>query len=322
MARILGNIRMTPQPDFDAKRDDYGYWTATQSFVSRKGTFDASRMGIGKARLRDMDPHCEPSVAMIRLTGVESVKTIPGGFIRITCKFGSPTIFGTTNTTGNETNPTTAADNPFTDATSTANSDASSDSAKYDPRKKKAITAPTYSMRGTLEELPIANHPKFKLLSFQEQAILGQLMSGELTISDDWTQVGRKERINVSFGNPYDKWIPLATSDGPVTLSTECLKFARRIAVGKTTYKSPSWLWVRKWEDSAGMTGDQLNAIGKIVATPTGTPPTAQGRNWMIISGDQEQSGPVDSPKYTCEVSYLMSPAGGFDSFIYYGSDS
>ena len=44
MARILGNIRMTPQPDFDAKRDDYGYWTATQSFVSRKGTFDASRM--------------------------------------------------------------------------------------------------------------------------------------------------------------------------------------------------------------------------------------------------------------------------------------
>ena len=209
-----------------------------------------------------MDPHCEPSVAMIRLTGVESVKTIPGGFIRITCKFGSPTIFGTTNTTGNETNPTTAADNPFTDATSTANSDASSDSAKYDPRKKKAITAPTYSMRGTLEELPIANHPKFKLLSFQEQAILGQLMSGELTISDDWTQVGRKERINVSFGNPYDKWIPLATSDGPVTLSTECLKFARRIAVGKTTYKSPSWLWVRKWEDSAGMTGDPLSPTG------------------------------------------------------------
>jgi hypothetical protein len=109
----------------------------------------------------------------------------------------------------------------------------------------------------------------------------------------------------------------LEVSGSAITLTGDALSFAQRILEGRTTWKTASFEWVRKWSSSQPVAAVELNKLGKICATPPGPAPTAGAdRNWLFRDVNQEQTGSVEFPSYQCEAVFLLSPIGGFDSFL------
>jgi hypothetical protein len=164
---------------------------------------------------------------------------------------------------------------------------------------------PVYRLEGRLGELPFSKHAKWKDLEDSSKFALGLLIEGDAVASPDFTQVGSYDEDG--------KFKPWEDSEGPITLEGDALEFAKLIAVGESTFLSPTITWTETTQGSDGVTSSQLNKLGKI-SSPRGGPPTPSGsRNWMLTGAGQEQRGDLKQTS----LEWTLSEREGFNSFLY-----
>lgn len=132
-----------PQADFQARQDDKGFWTASQSFKATRAAIENFDI---QAKLRsgllatELDPNLETFWEFLTLERAE-VSHEEGGWTTYQLHF---TGFSSANYDGDEgTIPT------------------------------------TYSLSGTLEEAPILEHPKVVALGTAEPRLLSQILNGQ-----------------------------------------------------------------------------------------------------------------------------------------------
>jgi hypothetical protein len=164
---------------------------------------------------------------------------------------------------------------------------------------------PAYRLEGRLGELPFSKHAKWKDLEDSSKFALGLLIEGDAVASPDFTQVGSYDEDG--------KFKPWEDAEGPITLEGDALEFAKLIAVGESTFLSPTITWTETTQGSDGVTSAQLNKLGKI-SSPRGGPPTPSGsRNWMLTGAGQEQRGDLKQTS----LEWTLSEREGFNSFLY-----
>ena len=162
----------------------------------------------------------------------------------------------------------------------------------------------TYTLSGTLEEVPLMEHPSVVALLSLEKSQLQQIVEGVL--SWDGTDVLIRDDDG-EFTKPA-KEQNITTTDGET--------FALLLADGETTYKRPSFTWTKTYDSTSALPGSTLNDLGK-VSTPDGDPPTLTGaRDWMLVSANQTQSSTTD-PVYSIQVAWLMSEREGWNADLY-----
>lgn len=275
MAKLYGHAANTivPQDDFSATQSENGGYEASQSFRIRKRDIDssgvASRFPKG-ALLSNLDPNCDRLFAFLRLSRIKSVQNVAGGWQLITAGFVG---FAGDQATNEETQ----------------------------------VSQPTYSKRGTLVDMPLDEHPKWKALTSDQKFGLGLLIKGDAVSSPNFTKVG-------SY-NEDGKWYAWENDSGEIVLSGDALEFATRIAQGRTTYRMATYEYHHRWQSNRGLSAAQMNDLGKI-STPDGAPPTpGGGRDWLLVSVDEEQTGSGDF-LFDNALSYLLSDKGGHDDFL------
>jgi hypothetical protein len=142
-------------------------------------------------------------------------------------------------------------------------------------------------------------HPKWKALSESSKYLLGRILNGDLTY-DIATQT-----LYYNEDSPRTFYEQLTAADS--------LNFASFIQQGQTTYQKSSYTWTESTEGADQLTEPQINKLGKI-ATPRGTPPEAtSGRDWMLTSVSQSQSGEL----YRTNLEWTLSEEDGWDEFLY-----
>ena len=163
-----------------------------------------------------------------------------------------------------------------------------------------ATALPTYTLTGQLQDVPFSQHPKWKALTDFNKTLLGNIIDGVLwyVIEDN---VLRRTSDDEKAFNQFDP------------LDIDAIAFATRIQQGQTTYQKSSYTWTESTEGADQLTAPQINKLGKI-ATPRGTPPEATaGRDWMLTSVSQSQSGEL----YRTNLEWTLSEEDGWDSFLY-----
>ena len=275
---VAGSIY--PQSDFSASQNENGGWTASQSFIIKKGGLDLptiqAMFPVG-TRATTLDPNCDRYYYFLQLVNISSASNVEGGFTRITVEYVG---FFTSEF----------------------------EAGTADPK-----TYPTYSLRGTIAEKPFMEHPKWTALDIKFQIALGKLQRGELQMSYEGDTIG-----SYTEDEGDGRFFALArdVSGAIVTLTGDALEFAKRIAQGETTYKVGAFEWAVRWQGASGLKAAQLNSLSRI-SNPLGTPPTPNGgRNWMLVSANQEQQG-IGDFCFTNEIVWSLSERGGHDSFLY-----
>lgn len=282
MAKLYGItiIDVIPQPDFEATQNENGGWRASQSFEIRKGGLDNASIRARfpyAATLRSLDPNSDIYYSFLKLSKINAVETIEGGYTRINVEFVGIGAQGGGGDGGNEA----------------------------------GTTAPTYALRGQVVEAPLDEHPKWKALSEVEKNALGKMLSGDYAYGPDPFE--DPDSSSFSTYIPRGEGATFLSPD-PIS-STDAIEFATRIAQGRSTYKLATYEYTHRWEASVGPTAAQLNNLGKI-ATPSGNPPNpGSGRNYLLVGVNSEQHGTGDLA-FTNELQYLLSDEGGHDSFL------
>jgi hypothetical protein len=265
-----------PQPGFTPQRDEKGGWTASQSYGMLKSTWGnvAVRLLFKEgASIIGLDPSLESFWGFLRVTSVV-VSHEEGDHIYVTATFsGSPTT-------------------QFSDGEEGGISD---------------DAAPIYRLSGSLGDMPISEHPKFKALAETEQIALGRLISGEYSWGPDpatgLTANFTSSVINGEYSPVFPE--PINSENGQA--------FANLITKGQTTYFFPTVTWTETTQGAGKLTAAQLNKLGK-VSTPRGGAPTPTGgRNWMLTGADQEQSGLL----FQTSLQWTLSDKDGHNSFLY-----
>lgn len=279
MAKLynISNTQIIPQSDFSAQQNENGGWTASQSFIIKKGGIDLASIRKKFAagiKLTELDPNADIYYDFLRLMNIGDVSTVEGGYTRVLVEFVG-----------------------FWSAT-------------YEFETGEDIPSPTFSKRGVLSETSFSEHPKFKALTDAEKNSLGKLMSGEWSYVIDPFGAGTYV-VAVFTGDAQYSIRP----DADQITSENGIQFAKRIAEGRTTYKKAVYEYTHRWEASKGVTSAQMNDLGKI-STPTGSPPKpGTGRNWMLVGVNEEQYGSGDF-RFHNELVYLLSDEGGHDDFL------
>lgn len=164
----------------------------------------------------------------------------------------------------------------------------------------------TYVLSGTLEETPLMEHPKVVALASVERGTLSAIVNGDMT----WDIPTQKTGSVDSDTGAFSAWLTqsITSSDGKL--------FADLIALGETTYKRGTYTWTETYESEDKLPDVDLSNLGKI-DTPSGDPPTANGgRDWMLISADQNQSSATD-PVFNIQRTWLLSDRGGWNTTLY-----
>ena len=144
-------------------------------------------------------------------------------------------------------------------------------------------TVPTVSLTGQLEDVPLSQHHKWTDLSPTVRTILGYLLSGIYV----WDIGTSKVKIPLEDGSLFQDE---TLSD---LMTDDAISFANIIASGETTFKRGGFTYSYQTDSSTGFTASQLNALGKIVNNPPGSPATpSSGYKWFLVSPTQTQSGP------------------------------
>jgi hypothetical protein len=175
-------------------------------------------------------------------------------------------------------------------------------SATYGESSLSPDALPVYRLSGTLVDAPLAEHPKWKALTAADKIRLGYLMDGtyKLNSSNKLGVVGEDGAFN-QFGAENQ----LASGNAE--------KFAELIASGVMTYVRPSLTWSETAQGNDPLTQAQINKLGK-VSNPRGDPPEPTGgRDWMLTSASQEQSGDL----YQTSLEWQLSDEDGHDYFLY-----
>jgi hypothetical protein len=280
MSAIIFGIKpngIIPQPDFKSSKSANGGWTASQSYMTKRGALDNPAIRAlfpSGARATELDPNLETFFSFLRLVEVSDISNLPGGFVSITASFAGMQP----SSVGGEGSVNASGE-----------------------------VAPTYSLRGVARTKSFNEHWKWKELSEEEQIALGKLLTGEWKWGPDPDDLPGGNYTY--FDDPR-----LPVEPDPIT-SENALKFASRIAKGITSYEGSSFEWSKQWQSTVGIQAAQLNKLGKI-ATPPGSPPDASGgRNWMLTSADQVQAGDGDY-LFTNQINFTLSEQGGWDEFL------
>ena len=166
---------------------------------------------------------------------------------------------------------------------------------------------PTYRLRGRTRDLPYSDHWKWRELGADQRYALGLLLNGHVIRNPDNTA-----QVGIQFDS--DTFLVTAWDSDDITLEGDALEFAERISEGKSTFKSPTFVWSETTQGNVGLNNNQLNKLAKI-ATPRGNPPSVSttDRDWMLTSADQTQQGEL----ITTGLEWELSEQGGHDPFLY-----
>lgn len=171
-------------------------------------------------------------------------------------------------------------------------------------------TVPTYSLQGNLEEAPINEHRKWIALDDDAKGRLGMLLDG--TTSFD-ISAGDYVKPDAALAS-----VPLVGSIlsmfTSVTPTGDELKFARLIALGKTTFKKPAWTYTVREESRTGFTTAQLSKLGKFANPPGDPPDPGSGWKWMLTGPNQEQSG---ESRFIKDTTFLLIEDNDDNDFLY-----
>ena len=278
-----------PQPGFSAQANDNGGWTGTHEFAIRAVDYATTAASFARGtQLTTLDPSIPSEFSFLRITDVR-VTRVEGDF-----------IFLSVTATGSPIDQWESGDEPGL----------------------STQAEPTYSLRGSLSERPILEHPKAIALGAIERTLLSRLMDGDeqCRYNQDLQQFGYFEvESDVVAGpgtsNTKQIWFALGPegTTTPYTLSDECKKFAELISKGETTYLVPNITWTETTEGEQQLTAQQINKLGK-VSPPRGNPPSpSDGRNWMLTSATSDQQGLL----HRTQIEWTLSDENGWDDFLY-----
>tara|TARA_R110000823_G_C15894371_1_gene496299 strand:- start:186 stop:1013 length:828 start_codon:yes stop_codon:yes gene_type:complete len=161
---------------------------------------------------------------------------------------------------------------------------------------------PRYTLDLQSWELPLSQNPKWVALGSTVKTVLGYLLSGVYLYD-----IGAGEVVI-----PQEDGSRIVDSTLSALLTGDAAAFAALIAVGETTFKSPSISWTETTTGTEALTTAQLNSIAKI-STPRGNPPEPAGRNWMLDGGTQDQVGTT----YQTRLTWVLSGRTPHSTFLY-----
>jgi len=157
---------------------------------------------------------------------------------------------------------------------------------------------PTYTLTGQLQDVPFSMHPKWAPITDADKTLLGNLINGDL-----WYDIAN----DVLYKTGVDE------SSVEQLAGADAKSFASLIQQGQSTYQKSGYTWNEATEGADQLTPQQINTLGKI-STPRGNPPEATaGRDWMLTSVSQSQSGEL----YRTTLEWTLSEEGGWDDFLY-----
>ena len=171
-------------------------------------------------------------------------------------------------------------------------------------------TIPTSTLRGNLEQLPLNQSKAWEDLPDASKTRLGYfLTTGQVVfdlVSGKYGKLDQYDGRFVAFEN--DPWNDTAATGDE-------LIFAKMIASGRTSYDAPSWTYHYRTEGSTGFTGAQLASLGKIIATPQGSPADpGAGWTWQLVGPEQDQSGP---DRFIKELNYKLIRDNAENQLLY-----
>jgi len=273
---LSGGLKWVPQMDFSVTTTENAGVEATQSFLAKKSS-------LGTA---DLNPFIRGTKAEVLDPNVPplyrnlTVKTFPHedfapGIIKISVTF-TGYLYAAGESSGVET------------------------------------TIPTYSLGGTLEEGPLNESQPWKDLENTAKNRLSWLLGGICLFDIEAEAYG-----NVSEESGEFTAFPTGVGSPPVwvTPTGNELIFAKMISQGKTTYKQPSWTYTVREESERGFTSAQLAKLGKIVASPPGSPANpGSGWTWLLVGPSQEQSG---EKRYFKDLNFLLIEDNDENQMLY-----
>ena len=262
-------------PDFQAQQSKEGGWKATQSFQIVRETLDDTTFqndfSIGRP-IGDLWPEVEDYWRFLGLASIQRVRNMAGGLYVISAEFA-----GYSGPSGQGTDET-ASDLP-------------------EP-------APTYTLRGGIQERDILLHPKVvALAAARDKKILSLCKKGKYV----WDETAEISTHTIDEeGNDLFRPIPVQPTAG------DAADFAKKIANGLHSYKFPSFMWEKTWEAEEGLKAADIEKLG-LVAVPDGNPPAFADRDWMLVNASQVQDG----LKFRCTLEWELSDRGGWDALLY-----
>ena len=174
------------------------------------------------------------------------------------------------------------------------------------------VTMPTYHLRGELGEKSILEHHKVAALGLSDRLILSQLYSDELAWdgANDWAA----NRVVDESGEEVLKKSANQPSAGDATA------LAKLIVQGIRSFRHPTFVWEKRWQDTDKLTDGMLNKLGEI-ATVGGDAPAAQGgRNWMLTHAGQSDQATDDGSATVLKdltLEWTLSEQGGWNTDLY-----
>jgi len=164
------------------------------------------------------------------------------------------------------------------------------------------------SLNGTMMERSLLKHPKFVALTNAYQKPLSALLNGT-GVRSAWST---DDPITVVSTNPF------AQEEIGAISGDAALKFYKEmITNGNLTYEASSLEWTVSKSNSGGITDEDLSALSYI-DTPEMSPPVISGRNWRLVSANQNKARSAEGTVKTWSKTWLMSPPGEeWDEFFY-----
>ena len=268
-----------PQPDFKAQQSKEGGWTATQSFQILRSSIDLEtfqdQFRIGRP-IEDLSPEIEGFWRFLGLASIPTVEHQEGDYSMIGVKFAG---FTGPSGQGTEDEPE-VADEP-------------------EP-------TPSYTLRGSLTERDILQHPKILALAAPRDGRILQLCkSGKYVYDPDQDKICTHPED--PEGNETFRPIQIQPTAG------DAWWFAIKIANGEHTYLFPTFIWRKTWDGVAGIAAADIDNLG-LVDIPEGDFPVLEGnRDWMLVNATQDQEG----LKFRNTLEWELSDRGGWDALLY-----
>lgn len=252
--RGIYNYNIYPQPDFVAEQDQNGAWTARQSFIVSKPTWQSTewrnKFALG-TQITVINPTLSDFYSFLKIAS-SSFTEDGGDIVTIQVDFaGSATSqYG------------------------------------FDENELTPEAEPTYRLDGRLTEKPLSEHPKWQGLSQVERNTLQLLLNDQAVWL--WDQIANEYGVWWPRNETQQAKLPASEQ----LTSVDAISFADLISDGIKTYVFPTITWTETTSGDSPLPDNQLQDLGKIVSQPRGNAPVALGfRNWMMTSATQEQRG-------------------------------
>lgn len=249
--RGIYNYNIYPQPDFVADQDQNGAWTAKQSYIVSKTTWQSfewrTKFSLG-TQITVINPTLADFYSFLRIASISFTED-GGDIVTINVDFAGTSW------------------SQFNDEAISADSD------------------PTYRLEGRLAEQPLSEHPKWKALVAKERNTLQLLLNDQAVWLYD--QIAQEWGVWWPRNETQQAKIP----DSEQLTSETAIEFAQLISEGNKTYVFPTVVWTETTSGNSSMTSAQLNKLGKISTPRGNPPDAEGTRNWMLTSASQEQRG-------------------------------